>query len=173
MPTFETLPVQRRYFYRLWAQKGFDPKQRDDCLALAGYKESVIRSHGSKIAKSVNFLIQKEMLRQGLTPTRLVAVHAKNLKAMSPAHPLMPDVAQRNAALRMAYELYDAFPSKKFEIDKREMIVNISVDTLRDVEEATGQDIVSEIPEESFIDVEAEEVSDEPIDEQGDEGRQV
>ena len=157
MPSFDSLPERRRVFYLRWARKQFDPSKRNECLAKAGYKQSVIKNQGSKIAKSVNFLIQKEMARQGIGPELLVGVHKENLKAMHPAHPESPDTAQRNVALKMAYELFDAFPSKKFEIDKRELVVNISMDTIQDIEEATGQKVMDQIPEGSIIDVETEE----------------
>jgi SAM-dependent MidA family methyltransferase len=169
MPSFDTLPAQRRYFYRLWAQAGFDPKKRNDCLSEAGYKDSVVKNYGAKIAKSVNFLIQREMMRQGITPRLLVEHHKQNLSAMHPLHAKMPDTAQRNVALKMAYELFDAFPAKKLEIEKRELVVNISLDTLRDVEEATGEKIVERISQGSVIDVDPEEIGDEEIEEDGDE----
>lgn len=158
MPGYDTLRPLQRYFYRIWAKTGFDPVRRNECLREAGYAEPQIRARGAAIAKSINFLIVKEMNRQGIGAPFLVKKHKENLDAMHPAHPAMPDTAQRNVALKMAYEIMGAFPNPKIEIEKKELIVHLSMETLKDVEALTGQEIIGELPESAFVETDVDDV---------------
>lgn len=170
MPGLHTISPMQRYFYRLWAKTGFDPVRRNDSLRAAGYAEPQIKARGAEIAKSVNFLIVKEMARSMPVPY-LVGKNKELLECMSPAHPLMPDNAQRNAALKTAYELMGAFPNPKLEIEKRELVVHLSMGTLKDAEIITGEDIVGLLPEDAFIETDLDDVIDvepEPDEDQAD-----
>lgn len=165
---FNELSVQKKQFYILWKAEGFDPVKRDECLAKAGYSQMVIRNRGGQIEKSINGIMLKSLMRKGVTPDYMAGKLKENMNSMHPRFRDSPDNIARNQALKMGLELYDAFPNPKIEIEKRELIVSIAVETLKDAEKLTGEKIIDVIPEEAFIESEEEEVGEprdnEPVD---------
>jgi len=157
------LSYEKKKFYSLWKEVGFNPKYRNDCLSRAGYAASTIRTRGKKIQREIHEIVSGEMDRQGMTLTKLVSVHKEQLEANLPERhiltkdgtqvplPSSPDNHARLKALDMAYEIKDAYPSKKLEINQRKDIaIRITMESLKAAEEATGEKIIDLIPGEDW-----------------------
>ena len=143
-------PFERREFYRLWRDSGFDPKKRNECLAAAGYAPSTIAHRGKKIARSVQEIVVRKMEKKGLTLDKVVETHKAALDANDPKFGT-PDHKTRLKAADMYYNMIDAYPSQKVDVNTHgSMSVEISVETLRAAEAATGENIIDVIPEDAI-----------------------
>lgn len=145
MGAFSTF--ERREFYRLWREAGFDPKKRKDCLLAAGYSPSTVSQKGKEIARNIQDVVVRKMEKKGLTLDKVVETHLEALDANDPKYN-EPDHKTRLKAVDMYYNMRGAYPAQKVDINSRkEVSVEISVETLQAAEIATGEGIIDVIPE--------------------------
>jgi hypothetical protein len=147
-----SISFEQREFLRLWQAEGFDRDKRDECLLLAGYADSTIKHRGKKIAMSANELVCRTMDRKGLTVEKIVEKHAEQLEAVDAKNPEAADNNARLRAVDMAYKIRGVYPNPKIEIDKKEISVSITMETLRAAEAATGDSIIDLLPEDVIED---------------------
>ena len=144
-------------FLKLWGETGFDSLKARNCALLAGYSEASASGIVKQILSSapVREQVRCEMEKQGLTAAKLVKKHKDLLNAKVNGG---PDNQTQIRALKMGYELADAFPSKKVNISKKSEerhMVDISV--IRKAEALLGETLLpSDEPEEEYMDVEIE-----------------
>jgi hypothetical protein len=139
---------QRRMFFELWKETGFDWSRRSECMKKAGYADSTIKSSAARkaIIKPIRDIILDTMEVKGLTVTKIVETHRDQLDAMSAANPKMPDNGARIKAVDMAYKIMGAYPDPKIQIESRSIKVNIDMETLAAAQEASGENIIDMIP---------------------------
>lgn len=133
-------------FYELWAKTGFDPKKRTDCAKRAEYPWPAQAAYKIVHSTRVNDLIKEEMINQGYTPEKLVGeLKRLTFNSMNPFKSNMPDNRERRESTKMGFQLFDAFPAKKVDIHKTEAHFDISVETVKKLDEELGRETVIDV----------------------------
>lgn len=133
-------------FYELWAKTGFDPKKRSECAERAEYPWPAQAAWKIAHSQRVNDLIKEEMINQDYTPAKLVKeLKRLTFNSMNPFKPNMPDNKERRESTKMGFQLFDAFPAKKIDIHKTETHFDISVETVKKLDEELGRETVIDV----------------------------
>lgn len=142
-------------FFKNLAKAGFDLKKRADCAKKAKYPFPHQAAYKILRSPRVNELMQEEMIRQGYTPTEVIAeLKRLSFDSMNPFRSKMPDNAERRKSIKMGLELFDAFPAQKIDIRKTEAHFDLSIEDVKKLDEELGRETVIDI---------------EPIEEEGEE----
>jgi len=144
-------------FYELWAKTGFDPKKRTECARRAEYPFPAQSAYKIAHSTRVNELIKEEMIRQNYTPEKLVGeLKRLTFDSMNPFRSNMPDNKERRESTKMGFQIFDAFPAKKLDIQKTTAHFDISVETVKKLDEELGRNTVidAEVVEEEEEEVE-------------------
>ena len=153
------LTKRQGVFYELWAKTGFDPKKRTDCARRAEYPWPAQAAHKIVHSQRVNDLMKNEMIRQGYTPEKVISeLHRLSFECMNPHSNKMPDNKERRESVKMGLQLFDAFPAKKIDIHKTETHFDISVETVKKLDEELGRETVIDV-----VPIEEEEEEVEPF----------
>jgi len=143
-------------FYKNLAKTGFDLSKRADCAKKAKYVYPDQAAYKILRSPRVNELIKKEMIDQGYTPAEVIAeLKRLSFESMNPFKDKMPDNAERRKSIKMGLDLFDAFPAKKIDIHKTEARFDISVETVKKLDEELGRETVIDVdPEDEEEEVE-------------------
>lgn len=140
------LTKRQGVFYELWAKTGFDPKKRTECAERAEYPFPAQSAYKIAHSSRVNELMKNEMIRQGYTPERVIEeLERLSFRSMNPFQHKMPDNAERRKSIKMGLDLFDAFPAKKIDIHKTETHFDISVETVKKLDEELGRETVIDV----------------------------
>ena len=133
-------------FYELWAKTGFNPKKRTECARKAEYPWPAQAAHKIVHSNRVNELMKNEMIRQGYTPEEVITeLKRLSFTCMNPHQPDMPDNKERRESAKMGFQLFDAFPAKKVDIHKTETHFDISLETVKKLDEELGRETVIDV----------------------------
>src|SRR3990167_795475 len=140
---------QKRMFFELWKETGFDFSKQNECMKQAGYADSTIKSKRSResIVKPIRDIVLDTMERKGLTVSKVVETHREQLDAMSAAKPRQADNGARIKAVDMAYKIMGAYPDPKIQVETRSISVNIDMETMMAAQEVSGENVIDLIPE--------------------------
>ncbi len=140
------LTKRQAVYYELWAQTGFDPKKKTECARRAEYPWPAQSAYKIAHSTRVNELMKEEMIRQGYTPEKVISeLKRLSFEAMNPFNPDMPDNRERRESTKMGLQLFDAFPAKKLDIHKTETHFDISVETVKKLDDELGRETVIDI----------------------------
>ncbi len=135
-------PTEKQWLY-LEALKecNFDRRKIKECKRKAGYSE---KTSIAIVERGIKERVREGMEQAGMTIGNLTMEHAKQV--FSDATP----EGVRKQSLDMAYKLGDYFPATKIDLKSQTKSFNftVPVESLRDAEKLTGEDIIDVEPTE-------------------------